>query len=353
MSIDPITAFSPVAPDADWESVRAQIAADVAAAAPEWTDHNASDPGITLTDGVAYSLADLHYRVAERDFGAWPLASNGYRATRIAIGTTRSPKAVILARSRTPSRPCPARLSAWCAAPPRGPTRWPRSRLPSRPLRWPCGRTSSRCCGRGWSANSRKNMPTSSATPLRERMPASTQLIVLEPERDAAAQARLGLALPLWDEELAALVRRERDRLAGEAMIAMAAPIAAVRTASDATTMTTALQKAGLTPEQALLALALPPIPATLLPEDLEGNGGASEVWPPHGIQALTCEPVTDLDYARRARSHPQVGRAWAMPGRLGGIAWHGLSVLDPAHWPLLTRAGRGRSTRVLQPSPW
>jgi len=42
----------------------------------------------------------------------------------------------------------------------------------------------------------------------------------------------------------------------------------------------------------------------------------------------LTCEPVTDDDYASRARSHPAVGRAWTVRGRLPGIAWNGLPTL-------------------------
>ena len=35
---------------------------------------------------------------------------------------------------------------------------------------------------------------------------------------------------------------------------------------------------------------------------------------------------MTADDYARRARAHADVGRAWAVPGRLEGIAWNGLA---------------------------
>ena len=34
--------------------------------------------------------------------------------------------------------------------------------------------------------------------------------------------------------------------------------------------------------------------------------------------------------YARRARAHPQVGRAWAVPNRLVGVGWDGRPVTAP-----------------------
>ncbi len=96
----------------------------------------------------------------------------------------------------------------------------------------------------------------------------------------------------------------------------------------------TLLTDDGLSTDEALIASALAPIPADLVPEDLEERDGTSRIWPPHGIQALTCEPVTDLDYARRARTHRGVRRAWAVPGRLDGVAWHGLVTPEAADVP-------------------
>ncbi|HOB81069.1 MAG TPA: hypothetical protein PKK62_12985, partial [Ornithinibacter sp.] len=65
MSTEPITLTEPVAPDADWDTVRERIVATlVTEAAPGWTDHNGADPGITLAEAAAFTLADLHHRIA-------------------------------------------------------------------------------------------------------------------------------------------------------------------------------------------------------------------------------------------------------------------------------------------------
>jgi hypothetical protein len=108
-------------------------------------------------------------------------------------------------------------------------------------------------------------------------------------ERDARAVAEIAAGLALWPEECTALVRRERRRQLRE--------------------------------------LAAHPLVFDE-PESLETDDGRTKVWPPHAIQTLTCEPVTNDDYAARARSHPDVGRAWAVRGRLQGIAWNGLPTL-------------------------
>ena len=51
-----------------------------ATATPAWTDHNAADPGITLLEVLAYGLADLHYRTAERHLDGWPLEVRAWDA---------------------------------------------------------------------------------------------------------------------------------------------------------------------------------------------------------------------------------------------------------------------------------
>jgi hypothetical protein len=149
--------------------------------------------------------------------------------------------------------------------------------------------------------------------------------------RDARAAAELGYALPLWTEEIIALVRRERQRLSREAVVAQLAEIRAATTPARVAGVRAALERDGLarddlaSQDEIDIAMAAAEQPPDTLPEDLEDGGGRSCVWPPHPIQALTCEPVTAEDYARRARSHAEVGRAWAVPGRLPGIAWNGL----------------------------
>ena len=142
--------------------------------------------------------------------------------------------------------------------------------------------------------------------------------------RDARAAAELAYALPLWAEEIAAVVRRERRRLSQEALLARLAEVRAA-TAVTAPGIRAALAADDLNPAEVDVAMAAGSQPPGVLPEDLEDAQGRSHVWPPHPIQVLTCEPVTGEDYARLARAHPSVGRAWAVPGRLDGIAWNGL----------------------------
>jgi hypothetical protein len=143
--------------------------------------------------------------------------------------------------------------------------------------------------------------------------------------RDARAAAELAYALPLWTEEITALVRRERQRLSQEALVARLAEVRAATTPAAVTAVQAALARDDLDSDEIGIAMAAAEQPLDMIPEDLEDAGGHSRIWPPHPIQALTCEPVTAEDYARRARAHPAVGRAWAVPGRLPGILWNGL----------------------------
>jgi len=81
VSVHPVAAFRPVAPDTDWEGVRARVMAAVeAAAAATWSDHNAADPGVTLAEAAAFGLADLQYRTDTRDFSSWPLQVRAWEA---------------------------------------------------------------------------------------------------------------------------------------------------------------------------------------------------------------------------------------------------------------------------------
>jgi hypothetical protein len=61
------------------EAERAQLANDVRAAiartAPQWTDHNSSDPGITLLQALVYALEDLRGRSEPFDAEARALAA--------------------------------------------------------------------------------------------------------------------------------------------------------------------------------------------------------------------------------------------------------------------------------------
>ena len=71
---EPLRAPQIEPPDRDYAAVREEAVAFVrATAGAAWTDHNSPDPGITLLEALAWGVADLHYRTAERGLGAWPL----------------------------------------------------------------------------------------------------------------------------------------------------------------------------------------------------------------------------------------------------------------------------------------
>ena len=353
----PITRFVPVAPDADWETVRARMVDHLTATAtPDWTDHNAADPGITLLEVLAYGLADLHYRAAERHLDDWPLevrawASDAERHWDTTLPAGRwdpetdpsdpalgaadlapvSAVAAVLAAPATSAtvleplvRACRSRAdavallsaepwaSAFRAADRPAVVALMRARLVRQVAQEQAGVLAS--------AVTAAQAAAVAAAPRR----ADPDAPLDGPAIDAAAAAELAWSLPLWDEEVVALVRRERRRRAREVLVDGLDGLRAT-TADTLVATRSALTLAGLDADEVTYAVAAAPQAAGLLPEDLEDEQGHSLVWPPHPVQALTCEPVTADDYARRARAHPDVVRAWTVQGRLPGIAWNGL----------------------------
>lgn len=333
---EPLRPAVPQDPDADWERVRARVMARLAQTVPAtWSDHNAVDPGVTLAESAAYGMADLHYRVAVRPFDAWPLevrdwepdaarhwhatvpaGTPGFLAAALAPGATSAVVLEPLVRDCVSSADANARLSEapWSLAFDAG----------QRPVvialmrqRWV------------------RQVAQEHADLVADAVAAETAVaeaalaagLVPDPVevRDARAADVLAFSLPLWPEELTAVVRRERRRLAQEALVARLAEVRGATTTAAAATVRAALERDHLSAVEVDRAMAAAEQPPGLEPEDLEDAAGRSTVWPPHPIQALTCEPVVALDYARRARAHTGVGRAWAVPGRLRGIAWNGL----------------------------
>lgn len=265
MTTPPLAPFTPSTLDPDWETIRARIMRALATHAPiEHSDHNPIDPGVTVAEAAAFAIADLHYRAAERTLDAWPLEPAG----------------------REPHWPAPLGspvtvLAAALAATLDGETFGSRIEVIAR------------------EASSRDE-----AIIVARALPGIDTLLDAATLDSAITLARAPLVLqaalegtpdpPLWPEEMAALIRRERRRAAAEG-----------EHSAD---------------EELLLRAIDPPLAG---PDELE-EGGASRLWPPGPVQALTCEPVTAEDYARRARTHDHVQRAWAVPGRLGGVRWDG-----------------------------
>lgn len=333
---------TPVAPDADWVSVVDRLMTLLTQSVPEeWSDHNVSDPGITLAETAAYGVADLHYRTAERGFEAWPLEARAFEPEGDRHWQTTLPVGVVsaiadgLAAAATSASELEPRIRA-CREPSDA-----IALLTTAP--WSTAWTSaerpvviSLMRARLVRALGHEYADLVSAAVAAEAGSADPVTV-----RDARAAHRLQADLSLWPGELAALVRRERRRLSQGALVDRLAQVRAAVTTAQAAACRSDLVEAGLDdtalgyPTEADIALAAARQPVNLVPEHLEALDGATQVWPPHPIQALTCEPVVAGDYARRAREHPRVGRAWAVPGRLGGVAWNGLPVAattaDPA----------------------
>jgi hypothetical protein len=325
---------TPSPPDADWATIIERLMATLTATVPTaWSDHNPPDPGVTLAEAAAYAVADLHYRTAERAFASWPLEVRAFapdvdrhwhvtlpvgEAAAIA-GPLAADQPTSAARLEPLVRACrePSEAVALLGQTPWSGT-WNSSQRPIviALMRARLVRAIAQECADLVAAavDAERGSPDQVAT------------------RDARAAQRLAVAVPLWPSELTALVRRERRRLTQEALVARLAQVRAAASASDVTLCRAALAEADLDgtvtagrPSEIDVAMAAARMPVGALPEDLESADGVTQIWPPHPIQALTCEPVTAADYARRAREHADVGRAWAVPGRLTGIAWNGL----------------------------
>lgn len=344
----PITRPSPTAPDADWEGIRTRLLEHLAVnAAPAWTDHNVSDPGITLAEAAAFSLADLHYRTATRGFDDWPLEVRGWaddadRHWDFTLPAGRWDPAddpADPARSPADWAPVSAIADALAAPATSATILEPLLRAAASPADAAVVLSSP-----PFAAAFRPVDRAAVAALLRSRLvrrvahdAAGTVAAALDaalrtaasspapgPTADDVAAAALDGVLDLWPDEIAALIRRERLR---RSRGILADRLEAVRTATAATraATTAGLAAAGLDADEARLAVAAGPTAAGLAPEDLEDAQGRTLLWPPHPIQALSCEPATAADYATRARADTRVARAWAVPGRLPGIAWNGL----------------------------
>lgn len=354
MTIPPIAAVRPAAPDADWDELRERVMAALASAAPStWTDHNAVDPGVTMVEAVAFGLADLHYRTAEHRSG-WPIEvpawmgadERHWHATLPVQGMAAV--ADILAGA-APSGTTPGTTAAAlepliraCAAP---------------------GDATSLLTAGAWAAVFTPDQVPVVVALMRARLvrqvgheradvvaaAVDAERTGTVAERDERAAKRLGLRLPLWPEELVALVRRERRRRIAETVAERFDAILAATSGPAVAAMRANLADRDLTADEVDAAMAAAPVPPGAVPEDFEDVGGATRLWPPHPLQSLTCEPVTALDYARLARGHAQVARAWAVPERVAGVGWDGR--------PGTTSAGRGAVTlvveRIPQPPTW
>jgi hypothetical protein len=325
-------------PDADFEALRLEAVGDLAEtqahADPPWTDHNAADPGITLLEACVWGLADLHYRIAERAWGAWPAEAVPWRDTEPARGeAARDAVADVLA---DPSDAASARQIV-AGAPSRA-----RAVLDAKAVL-------------GLSAAGAEAVVrlVSEAHLLQAALDRFGALESEAAGASSSAETLEALAdLTVFDDELPELLAYVRHVWVAGLFAERASELRAmVDAAADEAGALAKLaedfvlpdgSKLSLTAAEQLLALALHPSPPTA-PELWEDPDGATTLWPPHPIQARTCEPVTAEDYRRLALAAPGVRRAWVVPGLSLGVAWDGR---DQAELP----ERRGALTLLIEP---
>ena len=333
----PLTLPPRLPPDRDFDSLRAQaIDVVVANSGPTWTDHNFSDPGITLLEVIAWGLADLHYRTASRGFDLTPLEVPLWldRAERdwsglpdlgdprrlIELAELLAAAAGPLADAIAEANSRQAAISALADRKFGGRTEgmaWDEAAAVVALLR--AGRVrravldQSSTVAAAWDEARRTMERRAHGGPVDEADVDAEIVRLLEFEPGLAG---------LWDAELRTLIRRHRHRLLLERVRAIETELVAASAQPTIGTIKTALDLAD--DGDALAVLALHPCPPAALPETWETKDGTATTWPPHPLQALATEPVTAEDYATRARGAPDVGRAWTVPGALAGIGWDG-----------------------------
>jgi hypothetical protein len=297
-------------------------------ASPAWTDHNVPDPGVTLLEAAAFGIADMHYRLESAGFAQWPLGWDGTLDSfaRHWSGGLPEPGAGGVAALATalksalalPGESLEARVAD---APSRADAESVFASAPFATLVPPAVRSAATSALR-WRLLRR--IALEHADVIADAVTQTDGVPGGSADKDAAAALEVQARTGVWTEEAVALVTRERRRRRREVAAIYQHSIDTTDEAGYGALLTT-LTDHGLSAAEARAAAARPRVPVGIAPEDLEEVGGATRVWPPHPLQALACEPVTADDYARRARSHPDILRAWTVSGRLAGITWSGV----------------------------
>jgi hypothetical protein len=340
-------------PDRDFDAAR-EVALGVVTdlAGPTWTDHNLPDPGITMLEALAWGIAELHYRTERRGLADWPFDVPSWRSRErrhwsgvplpgdpevllglagllaqpgAGTGTVAEDMAAAVADATSVAEAAGALVDLDFAG--RRLT-WDEAAAVARLLRLP--------------------------DLLRAALDRSDRVSEALERSGGDAEATLALLRrdllfeSVADEDLRAIVRRELSSRLAARVHALRDEIRALAGGPGDTAALLARlisDSVGLDAAEADQALALSPCPPGIQPEFWEATGGATEVWPPHALQARTCEPVTAEDYARRARTAAGVRRAWAVAGVLPGVGWDGAVVADADDRP-------GAVTLLVEPDP-
>ncbi len=331
---DPLTLDLADPDDRDFEALHDEAVRWLAARSPRaWSDHNLSDPGITLLDAMCTSVADLHYRIAGNDFADAPIRSRNDLVLGGGVFGEELPAsatpAVILRVAEVLADPSTLRnaRAAIAAANSRGEAL---VRLSS---------------DLGESSDVAVAMAAVLRAPLVRRHTLDhTDLVATvhdasdgEPAATLAALRDEPALAELWTEELGGLIARETHLRVLDAFVTVEERLGGAATPAGRNTLIADLQAPpfALTQSASEALADMHPRPPERRPEDFEEADGASVAWPPHPLQARVVEPVVADDYAGRARSVDGVHRAWVVPGRVNqGIAWDGtpMDELPQAH---------------------
>lgn len=365
----PLTLPPRVPPDRDFDALRdAAIQVIVADAGDVWTDHNLSDPGITLMEVLTWSLADLHYRTANRTFELAPVELPLWldRADRAWLGLPQlddpadlvglaaimATKTKLAADAVAPSGLEAARMARLVA-----PADSRRAAIGAlidqtfgddnpRTLSWNEAATVVALFRSGLVRRAALDHSDDVAAAFREahRTVERHSLGAIDEDEVTTETVRVLGYVPalasLWEDEVRSLIRRHRHRMFVERVAGLLPEIASAGagggagSGGSAQTVASLQAALGVGPDEAQAALALHPRPPGALPENWESAEGSTTTWPPHPLQVRTTEPVTDEDYATRARTAAGVRRAWVVPRILPGIAWDGTARTAAAERP-------------------
>jgi hypothetical protein len=292
-----VVPIRPEPPDRDFAGLR-DVALDavrrqVDLTAPHaWTDHNVHDPGVTLLEAILWAIADCHYRSAERSFEGWAAEADSWRPAPVPRGRdNRVEAARVLREKGAEARRLVAESGSRGAA---------------------AERVRAELC-----SNPAEHAGAARAVVAQVREPLLLRAAL---DHSGAAAAEL-VSLGLWPEELADLATHERRR----SFVALLNERGdELRAAADATLdpVGAVASAFALDQVQAEIAVAAHPCPR-VGPGFWESNG-RTQLWPPHPLQARTCEPVTGEDYRRLASAASGVRRAWVAPGTAAGVRWNG-----------------------------
>lgn len=339
-------------PDRNFDTLRLEALEVVQALSGDsWTDYNLPGPGVTFLEAGAWGGADLHYRTSTRRPRGWPFEAPGWLSS-----TDRRPwsggmplsvaglegMADALSQAGSSSDTTRADELVAFATRAEGFTHaigWVQDQG------WGLDVEQAAAAVRLARLRGVRRVATDKSHEIRKAVEEAERTVGATPA-DPAVLARARTILEyddtvgaLWDEEVSALLGREVRRRLLDRVQGLTERIrdrgATRLDADDLRAELTAVD--GLSSDEAAQATALMASPTGLAPEfwevaptapsESDPPPGGTRVWPPHPVQALSCEPVTAEDYAALARGVEGVGRAWAVPGVLEGIGWDGRTV--------------------------